>query len=1162
MRWVRETLCVFTLILFVAGFSAIAVGQAVNATLLGTVTDKSGALLPDAKVTITEIKTNIQHVGTTNASGTYQFPNLPPGIYRVDIEQAGFKKATTPSVDVPINSAVRVDAALEPGQAQETVTVTAEAALLQTDRADVGAKLESKQVTDLPLANNHNFQNLLNLVPGTVRAHREHSQFFNSQDTLSTEVNGQSRLFNNLQVEGVDDNERTGLLQVYVPPAEAIQTVDVTTSNYAAEFGRAGGAVTNVQLKSGTNDFHGSAYEFNSVSALAARNYFNRPPGAFPRTTYNYYGGTIGGPIIKNKTFFFFDILRVDDLRGRFNLFDVPIDAYRNGDFSSAGVNIYDPATGNADGTGRQQFSCNGKLNVICPAGSGVSATPTRISPLAQKLLTLIPQANLPGTVTSGGGIIQTKQNFQNTTRFLKHNTAFDIKLDHQRTDNDRLSFRFSRAVQNVNEQPVFGVTAGGPGQGGFQGTGIQHQQGGALNNTHAFSGTFLVETRVGINNYRNVARNADFGKKSGDAFGIPGANLDDFTSGIPSIRIAGYTNDPLIGYSASQPWDRGETSIDVVNNWTKIHGNHTFKWGADIRRLRDDLVQAQTFSPRGVFRFGDGSTVAGTTQRSGDSKTNQQANDFAAFLIDMPNNGTGVAVGRDVSVVSGSWRETQTFFFGQDSWKITPKFTLDTGLRWEIYFPATPSHSGRYSNYDPFRNILVIAGVGGNPMNLGRQTYYNNFAPRLGLAYRLKETTVIRAGFGISYEPFPNNQYAFNFPVRQNNGFSAPNAFVPATLSNGQQATMANGFPAPITAVIPPNGLVTPNPREDYNVIDQHFQQPYVEAWNLAVQQALPSNWVLEMAYVGNVGRRIPMTIDLNAAQAPALNPNGTVASNNCFVKPGCAAFGRINASNFLFQRTTSNYNALQVKLDHKWAHGFLLTTAYTWAKALAYRSETGSDGGTAIYPVTSGPFANFRRNYMNLQRDRTHTFVQSYIYELPFGKGKPWLQQGIGNWILGGWQVSGILTFMSGTPLDFNASGTSLAMGGTRQTPIQIAPFHVLGGVGTPTATWFDPSSFCPVVASNPPPGCPVSANGVLGNVARYAFRGPRFFNLDAGVFRRFAVTERTGLELRAQAFSVTNTPQFANPSADITSANFGKITTADGGSRSVELGAKFTF
>src|SRR5262249_17639565 len=516
MKRVRGTTCLFLLVIFVACFSAIAIGQAVNATLLGTVTDKSGALIADAKVAVTEIATNIRRVTNTNSSGNYVLPNLPPGVYRVDIEQSGFKKATTPSVDVPINSSVRVDATLEPGQAQETITVTAETALLQTDRADVGAKLESRQVTDLPLATNHNFQNLLNLVPGTVRAHRDHSEFFNSQDTLSTEVNGQSRLFNNLQVEGVDNNERTGLLQIYVPPAEAIQTVDVTTSNYAAEFGRAGGAVTNVQLKSGTNEFHGSAYEFNRVSALAARTYFNRPPNAIPRTTYNYYGGTFGGPIIKNKTFFFVDVLRVDDSRGRFNRFTVPIDAYLNGDFSGARVKIYspfindngsptDPANIQSNPALRHQFAFNGRPNVINPG---------LISPIAQKILGLIPHANLGSLATQG------TNNFTNNTRFLKHNTAFDIKIDHQRRDNDRLAFRFRRAVQNVNEQPVFGVTAGGPGQGGFQGTGIQHQQGGALNHSHAFSGTFLVETRVGINNYRNVARTADFGSKDAQAVG------------------------------------------------------------------------------------------------------------------------------------------------------------------------------------------------------------------------------------------------------------------------------------------------------------------------------------------------------------------------------------------------------------------------------------------------------------------------------------------------------------------------------------------------------------------------------------------------------------------------------------------------------------------
>src|SRR5437879_10963104 len=270
------------------------------------------------------MKTCVSRSTTTNDSGNYAFADLPPGQYEVATEKQGFKKAVRSGVEVVVNTDTRVNLALEPGAISDSVVVTAETPILQTDRADVGAKIESRQVVDLPLGNNCNFQNLLNLVPGATRAHRVHSEFFNAQDSLSTEVNGQARLFNNLQIEGVDDNERTGLLQIYIPPAEAIQTVDVSTSNYTAEFGRAAGSVTNVILKSGTNRFHGSAYEYNRVSALAARSFFNRPPNPVARSTYNYYGGSLGGPIIKNKTFFFADILHIRDVPGQFNRVTVP----------------------------------------------------------------------------------------------------------------------------------------------------------------------------------------------------------------------------------------------------------------------------------------------------------------------------------------------------------------------------------------------------------------------------------------------------------------------------------------------------------------------------------------------------------------------------------------------------------------------------------------------------------------------------------------------------------------------------------------------------------------------------------------------------------------------------------------------------------------------
>jgi hypothetical protein len=284
------------------GFSAQVMGQAVNATLLGTVTDSSGAAVANVKVTITETNTGINRTSTTNDSGNYVFPDLPPGTYTVTAEQPGFKRESRAGVDVIVNTTGRVDLVLQPGSTSETITVEAEIPILQTERADTGRKLETVLTENVPLGTNRNFQNLLNIVPGTTRATFQHSQFFNASNSLQTEVNGQLRQGNNYQIEGIDDNERTGLLQILIPPLEAIQTVDVSTSNYDAELGRASGAVVNVILKSGTNNYHGAAYEFARNNYFNARNFFDSSVG---HLAYNYFGGNIGGPIKKNKLFFF-----------------------------------------------------------------------------------------------------------------------------------------------------------------------------------------------------------------------------------------------------------------------------------------------------------------------------------------------------------------------------------------------------------------------------------------------------------------------------------------------------------------------------------------------------------------------------------------------------------------------------------------------------------------------------------------------------------------------------------------------------------------------------------------------------------------------------------------------------------------------------------------
>jgi hypothetical protein len=1115
-------------------------GQAVNATLLGTVTDTSGAAVANVKVAITETNTGISHASETNDSGNYVFPDLPPGTYKVTAEQTGFKRAARAGVDLIVNSTERVDLVLEPGSVSETITVEEETPILQTERADTGRKLEEVLTENVPLGTNRNFQNLLNIVPGTTRATFQHSQFFNASSSLQTEVNGQLREGNNYQIEGIDDNERTGLLQILIPPLEAIQTVDVSTSNFDAELGRASGAVTNVILKSGTNNYHGSAYEFHRNSELNARNFFDKSVG---HLVYNYFGGNIGGPIKKNKLFFFADYLMVKDHQANANTITIPSAALLAGNLNVAATatgtptTIYNPYSGNPNGTGRQPIvasSSPGVATVPGPNGTTVDAynpactsaagcpnviPVAMINPISTKLLAFLP------TPTSAGNA----NNYFATLPYHKDTDFFDGKVDANLTDKDRLSARFSYQRPDTFQAPIFGI-AGGPAQGNFEGTGIQNTYSAGLNYNRFFSNTLVAEFRFGAGWYHNEAHNTDYGTNTSTNLGIPGINLNPITSGIVGITINGGFSNPLIGFSASLPWIRSETNIDFANTWTKVLGNHTVKFGADLRRVRDALLQEQTFSPRGVYTFSDGQTALNTG--TGESTTSF-TNDFASFLFDVPSQ-----AGRDLATFFPNYRAWQFFTFAQDKWVVTPKFSADLGIRWEFYPPATPVQKGGFSNYDPANNTLVVSGYG-NPDNLGITTHYKYFAPRLGLAYRLKESTVIRAGFGISYTPFPDNSYAYNFPVRANNSFNpAVATYGPALLPGGQTATFATGFPALIQPVIPSNGIITnPTVGSQYFVVNQNFKNPYVESWNLAIQHSLPGRFVLDLAYVGNHSVDTVVNYNLNAATVVGLGNAG---------QPEFPAFGRTAGTQLLFAGFSSSYNALQVKLDRRFLNGFTTTTSYTFGKGMGFQID--DDGGLNFY-------INQRRNYARNDFDRTHTFVQSIVYELPFGKGKRFVSSGPGAALLGGWRVSSFLTWMSGLPLFFSAPSGGLLAPGNNQTPQLIAPVQILHGIGVGNP-WFSTSSFASATGTN------------FGNVGRNYLSGPNFFNLDAALSKSIRFTERFNLDLRLEAFGATNTPQFffttGNGTAaglTLKSSSFGDITSATGG-RQLQLGAKFNF
>jgi len=1071
--------------------------QAVKGTLLGTVIDAQGAGVPGATVTVTETGTNIARTAQTNPSGNYIFSNLKDGIYRVDVEMSGFRKTERGGVRVDVNTTVRVDFTLQVGQLSETATVVAEAPPLQTDRADTGRLIESKQVTEIPLGFNRNFQGLLVTVPGATRPFRPHSQFFNSQDSLSTNVNGQTRLANNVMLDGIDDNHKSGLLTVLIPSADAIEAVSVSTSNYDAEFGRAGGAVTNVTLKSGTNQLKGVAFFYGNGDGTLAKNYFS---GTKAPTSYKQFGAAIGGPIIHNRLFFFADYQGTRDNLGQVNRHTVPPVDFRTGNFSRAGTTIYDPATGNPDGTGRLPFPGN-----IIPAN--------RISPIARNILGLIPAPNVAAALG------------QNNYEFLgvreKSTEAADVKLTWQASPSNSLAYRFSFQRPEVFDPGTYGIY-GGPSNDGFAGTGTNKTFSTALNWTRTFGTSAILDARAGFVYYHNVATAQGVGLNTSDEVGIKGANLDEFTSGLTRIEVNQGFSNPVAGFSPSLPWDRSEKTYNVATTFTKIKGNHTFKAGFDVRHNRDFLLQVQDLGgSRGRFQF----SAAQTALPSDSASQNGFANAFASFLLDLPSG-----FSRDLRVTDPGTQHWAVFTFIHDKWQVTPRLTVDLGLRHEYYTPFTGLvDQGGLSNFDPATNSLLVAGYGSVPANLGVKTAKDNFAPRTGLSYRINEKMVVRAGYGVSIIPFPDNQYAYNFPVKQNNQFTAPNSFAPA-------GHMVDGFPAPVTAAIPASGVIVANTsflrNQQYNVVPLDLSEGKIHAWNVAFQRQLPYKFAAEVAYVANRAHGVLGRIDLNAGMTPGLDNAG---------RPYFAPFNR-TATSLGWQDTDTRYDSMQVKLDRRFSNGLLWTNSYTLSRAKDYVNDVG----------TIGTPANVQLSYGLSDFDRTHSFVSSFVYELPF------LRRGKGAMaaILAGWQVSGVFVAQSGTPVDIRAGGASLRAPGNQQRPNLNGEQQVIGDIG-PGKQYFDTS-----VYSAPAPN-------TFGSMARNEGpRGPGYVNLDASVVKRIKAGDRYAIELRVEAFNATNTPHFGNPGRDFGTPTFGQVTTtlgtADGaaGPRLVRFGARVTF
>ena len=1122
--------------------------QAVTGTLLGTVADSTGAVVGNAQVTIVLAGQSLEYKTVSNAAGDFTQPNLPPGTYKVTVAATGFKTETRENISLATNTTVRVDVSMSTGSASETVLVTTAPPELQTDRADISNTIEQTTIGSLPLSSGNSFQSLLNTVPGMAPVVFNNSQFYNANNDLSENANGQSSYVNLYQIEGIDDDQRTGIHIILVPPAAAIGNVDITTNNFEAEFGRAVGTVVNVTLKSGTGQFHGSVFQNMENNGVNARNYFATGPNG--RLVYNYTGGSLGGPIKKDKLFFFGDFLRTSDHESTTTNTTIPFYNVTNGNINLSGYKgqVYDPNTGDtadcvgstanaACGTGRAAF-----------AGNLIPLTNTGLTPVGLAVLQDLDKlarsstTNLASAAYIAGA---TANNFSANLPFHKDAISYDIKSDYTITGKDHLSGRFSHQNTNTYQAPLFGSFLGGPGgSGGFEATGVAAAYSTGFNYDHVFSPTLFTEARVGLAHLRNSATQSDYGANDAKTLGIPGngPNGTDNTatsSGQVAFQVSNFagngengTTNAMIGYSQSLPWLRAESNIDFANNWTLIKGNHTLKAGADIRRVRDDLLQGNNNAAAGTFYFSENQTSEVGAAAFNGAATGQ-ANDIASILFGVPYQ-----VGQDTNSTFPCYRQTWLFFFASDKWQVSRKLTVDLGLRYELYPPATPRKAGGFVNFNPATDQLVLAGVDGNASNLGMKTDLKNLAPRLGASYRISDKTVARAGFGISYVPFVDNSYAYNYPIKTSTYYTFSPTYGAALNPAGGVVNFSTGIPATPTATFTAAGTLTESAANGTiglaNLyIPLNFQNAYVESWNVAVEQALPGDMSLQVAYVANHGTKIDIAQNINLP---------SIYGQSSTYDPLNVTFGKTAAVTQYFLGASSNYESLQAQLTRRFTHGLAFMTAFTWGKAQGY--QTGAQDGNLLY--FSG---NWRRNYNLLDFDRKKNLEQTVTYELPAGHGHQFLSSGAGAYILGGWKISATIGAVSGLP--FTVSGTS-ATSGTTQTANFTGPYqvnHAVSGVSAAQTPWFNTASFsapaaCVAYSAANPVAC------ALGNSQRNQFRGPAYFSDNVSLFKNVPIyKEKLNLEARFDAFNMTNTPAFGLPNSTQTSASFGKITSTLG-------------
>ena len=1183
-------------------------GQAIYGSIFGTVTDATGAAVPNAKVSVRNQSKGTTTETTTNETGNYSVTHLIPDVYTVHVEAQGFKVMEQKDVHVSADAAARVDGQLLVGSTSESVEVTSEAPQLKTDRADVAVQFNERYVENLPILN-RNFTSFELLSPGTQKlVGWSHAATENPQGSQQIFVNGQHFSGTAYELDGTDNQDPILGIIVVNPNLDAITEAKVALQNYDAEFGKAVAGVVTVQTKSGTNDFHGTGFYSRRTDATQARNPFTqyaKDPitGRFlPSSRWQAFGGTFGGPIIKDKLFFFGDYQGTRQASGVTNVLTIPtqqvidtctgagdgsgfckLDQYASLIGTTPATSLlYDPTTGD-------QIAGSGRTAFCGPAGCATEPDwipLDRISPQAQAILQMFPTPSNSGVqnnfVASGAG------------PYIQN--AFDTRVDYNAGQTLQLFGRFSEARFTLSGKGSLGALGGvGLGLNGLAGSSVTHNYSLATGFTKTFSSTLLTDFRFGWFKYNPTTHKPDEGATPAQDAGIPNINLGDVsTSGWSSFQGNGPNSQPGLwsafgdGLNVGRcncPLTESEQQFQFVNNWTKIKGNHQLKFGADIRyamnlRIPSDADRA------GVLNFDSGVT----------SNAGVGGNGIGTFLL-----GDVHKMNRFVSrSLNAAERQKRFFFYGQDTYRLTPKLTLNYGLRWEVYFPETVNGKGQGGFANPVEGIIRIAGYGpyGTNGNIANDWHY--FAPRLGVAYQITPKTVLRMGYGRSYDMgvFGSNfghTVTQNLPVLVNQGVSASNN----TVNNGLSPTVTDAyFPAfslaqgpplyefpsiPSDGVYPlggPNNDVQPRIRPTFQKL------PTLDAWNVTVQRQLNSSTSLQIAYVGNKGTHV------FAGNGPAYNVNqipfgpGTAVVTTAGAAPNFTGntpqdqrrpfYNRWTYPNFLDSNgdplvccnndvvmgnyfgndASAHYNALQITLDHRFSHGLQFMSSYTYSHAYNFSADNNFNYSVA-------PRLSYGPDDMN----RNHAWLFNAVYDLPFGKGKMFA----GNagraldLLIGGWQITNTTNWSGGLPWTANVgecgqvndtgpclpdiNGSFKVGAGSLQHPVGAQPyiqyFTPVAGlaydpaaltVGTDTCTLDRPTS-----GPFSLPAC-----GTDGNVGRNTFRGPHHFGNDMSVAKNFKVTERVSAEFRVDAFNVFNHPILGFSSQDYAATGG---TTVDG-------------